>query len=89
MGPPPFRTGRVGARCAVRARGAAAAMKAMAPQHRVSESERRFLLDGVAQGMRNDGRGCFDYRRASVAPGTWERERWRGGGGRRTPHERK
>jgi len=30
---------------------------------RISEAERRFLLDGVSQGFRNDGRGCYDYRR--------------------------
>lgn len=35
------------------------------PLHRISEAERKFLLDGVAQGFRNDGRGCFDYRRIS------------------------
>lgn len=35
----------------------------MQTQYRISEAERRFLLDGVAQGVRNDGRGCYDYRR--------------------------
>lgn len=37
----------------------------MQPIRRISEAERRFLLDGVSQGFRNDGRGCFDYRRIS------------------------
>lgn len=32
-------------------------------KNRISDAERRFLLDGVGQGLRNDGRGCFDYRR--------------------------
>lgn len=36
----------------------------------LSESERRFLLDGVAHGFRNDGRGCFDYRRITFETGT-------------------
>lgn len=36
---------------------------------RISEAERRFLLDGVSQGFRNDGRGCFDYRRISFEMG--------------------
>jgi len=36
---------------------------------RVSEAERRFLIDGVEQGLRNDGRGCFDYRRVSFEMG--------------------
>jgi len=36
----------------------------------LSESERRFLLDGVTHGLRNDGRGCFDYRRISFETGT-------------------
>eukprot|EP00929_Paragymnodinium_shiwhaense_P077752 TRINITY_DN40102_c0_g1_i1.p1 TRINITY_DN40102_c0_g1~~TRINITY_DN40102_c0_g1_i1.p1 ORF type:complete len:288 (-),score=65.21 TRINITY_DN40102_c0_g1_i1:213-1076(-) len=37
---------------------------------RISEAERKFLYDGVAQGLRNDGRGCFDYRRISFEVGT-------------------
>mmetsp|Transcript_99403 Transcript_99403/g.207071 ORF Transcript_99403/g.207071 Transcript_99403/m.207071 type:complete len:288 (-) Transcript_99403:64-927(-) len=32
---------------------------------RLSEAERRFLLDGVKQGLRSDGRGCYDYRRVT------------------------
>jgi len=36
---------------------------------RISEAERRFLVDGVAQGIRTDGRGCFDYRRISFEMG--------------------
>lgn len=36
---------------------------------RISEAERRFLLDGVSQGFRNDGRGCFDYRKISFETG--------------------
>lgn len=36
----------------------------------ISEAERRFLLDGIDQGLRNDGRGCFDYRRVSLEVGT-------------------
>jgi len=36
----------------------------------ISESEKRFLLDGVVQGLRNDGRGCFDYRRISFETGS-------------------
>lgn len=35
----------------------------MRASQRISDAERRFLLDGVSQGLRNDGRGCFDYRR--------------------------
>lgn len=42
----------------------------MEPHRRISEAERRFLLDGVSQGIRNDGRGCFDYRRISFEMGT-------------------
>lgn len=38
-------------------------------QH-ISDAERRFLLDGVAQGFRNDGRGCFDCRRITYETGT-------------------
>lgn len=41
----------------------------MQPVRRISEAERRFLLDGVSQGFRNDGRGCFDYRRISFEMG--------------------
>jgi len=41
----------------------------MQSQARISEAERRFLLDGVAQGLRNDGRGCFDYRRIAFETG--------------------
>lgn len=37
---------------------------------KISEAERRFLLDGLAQGMRVDGRGCFDYRRVAFDTGT-------------------
>lgn len=37
--------------------------------HRISEAERKYLLDGVAQGLRNDGRGCFDYRRVAFEMG--------------------
>jgi len=37
---------------------------------RVSDAERRFLLDGIQQGLRNDGRGCFDYRRITFEVGT-------------------
>lgn len=36
----------------------------------ISEAERKFLLDGVAQGFRNDGRGCFDCRRITYETGT-------------------
>jgi len=36
---------------------------------RISEAEQRFLLDGISQGIRNDGRGCFDYRRISFQMG--------------------
>lgn len=41
----------------------------MQPLRRIAESERQFLLDGVSQGLRNDGRGCFDYRRISFELG--------------------
>mmetsp|Transcript_118357 Transcript_118357/g.315000 ORF Transcript_118357/g.315000 Transcript_118357/m.315000 type:complete len:287 (-) Transcript_118357:97-957(-) len=41
----------------------------MQPLQHISEAERRFLLDGVAQGLRNDGRGCYDYRRISFETG--------------------
>jgi len=37
---------------------------------RISEAERRFLIDGIVQGLRNDGRGLFDYRRVSFEIGT-------------------
>lgn len=37
----------------------------MQPLQRLSEAEQRFLYDGVAQGLRSDGRGCFDCRRIS------------------------
>ena len=33
------------------------------PRQRISESQRQFLLDGVQQNLRSDGRGPFDYRR--------------------------
>lgn len=36
----------------------------------ISGAEQRFLMDGIAQGMRNDGRGCFDCRRISFEVGT-------------------
>jgi len=39
------------------------------PLQHISVAEHKFLLDGVAQGMRNDGRGCFDYRRFSFETG--------------------
>ncbi|CAE8599144.1 unnamed protein product, partial [Polarella glacialis] len=39
------------------------------PLQRISEAEKRFLLDGISQGMRNDGRGCFDYRRVAFELG--------------------
>lgn len=29
----------------------------------VSVAEKKYLHDGITQGLRNDGRGCFDYRR--------------------------
>eukprot|EP00434_Breviolum_minutum_P024553 symbB.v1.2.021688.t1/scaffold1889.1/size97066/3 len=35
----------------------------MQPLQRISESQRQFLLDGVQQNLRSDGRGPFDYRR--------------------------
>lgn len=41
----------------------------MQPLRRISEAERRFLLDGISQGFRNDGRGCFDCRRISFELG--------------------
>ena len=34
-------------------------------RQRISESQRQFLLDGVQQNLRSDGRGPFDYRRAT------------------------
>lgn len=37
----------------------------MLPSQPLGEAARRFLLDGVNQGIRNDGRRCFDYRRIS------------------------
>lgn len=37
----------------------------MFPLQRLSEAEQRFLHDGVAQGIRSDGRGLFDCRRIS------------------------
>eukprot|EP00933_Yihiella_yeosuensis_P023351 TRINITY_DN18180_c1_g2_i1.p1 TRINITY_DN18180_c1_g2~~TRINITY_DN18180_c1_g2_i1.p1 ORF type:complete len:285 (+),score=36.96 TRINITY_DN18180_c1_g2_i1:179-1033(+) len=36
---------------------------------RVSAAEKRYLLDGIKQGLRNDGRGCFDYRRITFELG--------------------
>lgn len=41
----------------------------MQPVRRISEAERAFLLDGVSQGFRNDGRGCFDLRRVAFELG--------------------
>lgn len=35
------------------------------PRKRISDSQRQFLLDGVQQNLRSDGRGPFDYRRAA------------------------
>lgn len=32
------------------------------PTCRISDAERQFLLDGISQERRNDGRGCYDYR---------------------------
>jgi len=41
----------------------------MQPLQRISLAERKFLLDGVAQGLRSDGRGLFDYRRVTFELG--------------------
>lgn len=41
----------------------------MSLRESISASERRYLLDGVAHGLRNDGRGCFDYRRITFETG--------------------
>jgi len=41
----------------------------MALRESISASERRYLLDGIAHGLRNDGRGCFDYRRITFETG--------------------
>lgn len=41
----------------------------MQPLHRISESQRQFLLDGVQQGLRCDGRGLYDYRRVTFELG--------------------
>jgi hypothetical protein len=35
----------------------------------ISAAERRYLEDGVKQGLRNDGRGCFDFRPIVVETG--------------------
>lgn len=45
-------------------------MANVALRQSISESERRYLLDGIAHGLRNDGRGCFDYRRITFETGT-------------------
>ncbi|CAK9060709.1 unnamed protein product, partial [Durusdinium trenchii] len=37
----------------------------MQPLKRISDSQRQFLLDGVQQNLRSDGRGPFDYRRVT------------------------
>mmetsp|Transcript_11399 Transcript_11399/g.26290 ORF Transcript_11399/g.26290 Transcript_11399/m.26290 type:complete len:284 (-) Transcript_11399:59-910(-) len=55
----------------------------MQPLHRVSDSQRQFLLDGIQQGHRCDGRGLFDYRRVTfeldVVPSATSSARLRAG----------
>eukprot|EP00440_Ansanella_granifera_P032401 gb/GFBE01035160.1/.p1 GENE.gb/GFBE01035160.1/~~gb/GFBE01035160.1/.p1 ORF type:complete len:284 (+),score=52.69 gb/GFBE01035160.1/:1-852(+) len=41
----------------------------MQPLQRISEAQKQFLLDGVAQGLRSDGRGPFDFRRITFELG--------------------
>lgn len=45
-------------------------MQTVGAQQRISEAERRFLLDGVEQGLRSDGRGPYDCRRVAFEVGT-------------------